>query len=220
MIAKRNNKPVNRIFGGGVLDYMTSIHTYDLPEFHSRSYLFGQKYNFNGPKTKLHDRMEDIENRIPKPSSKPINTIDEHAMHHDIDYGQIKKSYDKTKKTKEDRKKHLEQIWDADERFIQGVKSASAHKADPIVSRISEYAIKAKRGLEKAGILPTEYISGFGVKQPKEPRKDPAKRLRALIKQQNKTHNKGPKHNSEKHYQPKNTNYIIKKLLDNKIITI
>ena len=121
------------------------------------------------------------------------------------------------KKTKEDRKKHLEQIWNADERFIQGVKSASAHKADPIVSRISEYAIKAKRGLEKAGILPTEYISGFGVKQPKEPRKDPAKRLRLLI---NKTHNKDKDHNSQKHHKHSNAKYIIKKLLQNKIITV
>ena len=217
MIIQRKNKPVNRIFGGGILDYMTSIHTFNLPEFHSRSYLFGQKYNFNGPKTHLQDRMQDIENRIPKTNSKPINTIDEFAMHHDIDYGQIKKSYDKTKKTKEDRKKHLEQIWDADERFIQGVKSAEAHKADPIVSRISELAIKGKRWAEQKGILPTEYISGFGVKQPKEPPKDPAKRLRMLI---NKTHNKEKDHLPEKHHKHSNTKYIIKKLLQNKVITI
>lgn len=217
MIIQRKNKPINRIFGGGILDYMTSIHTYDLPEFHSRSYLFGQKYNFNGPKTKLQDRMENIENRIPKPNSKPVNKIDEYAMHHDLDFGEIKKSYDRTKKTKEDKKHHMKLVHEADERFIQGVRSAEARKADPIVSRISELAIRGKRALEKAGILPTEYISGFGVKQPKEPRKDPAKRLRLLI---NKTHNKEKDHHSEKHHKHTNTKYIIKKLLQNKIITI
>ena len=76
MIAKRNNKPVNRIFGGGVLDYL-SIHTFDkMPEFHARQHLFGQKYNFNGPKTHLEEKMLDIQNRIPKPEHKGINPID------------------------------------------------------------------------------------------------------------------------------------------------
>ena len=91
MIIQRKNKPVNRIFGSGILDYMTSIHTFDkMPEFHARSHLFGQKYEFNGPKTHLSENLLDIENRIPKPEHAPINKIDEYAMHHDIDYGQIK----------------------------------------------------------------------------------------------------------------------------------
>ena len=90
MIAKRNNKPVNRIFGGGVLNFFTSAHTYDLPEFHARQHLFGQKYNFNGPKTHLEEKMLDIQNRIPKPEHKGINPIDTYAMHHDLDFFDIK----------------------------------------------------------------------------------------------------------------------------------
>ena len=218
MIAKRNNKPVNRFFGGGVLDMFNSIHTFEMPEFHARSYLFGQTHNFTGPKTQLDRKMIDVEKRIVKPEYAPIDPIDKYSMHHDLDFNDIKKAYDRTKKTKEDKKHHMKLVHEADERFIQGVRSAEARKADPIVSRIAEYAIKAKRGLEKAGILPTEYISGIdggGVKKPKKA--DPAKRLRMLI---NKNHNKETKHNSVKHHKHNNTNYIIKKLLENKVITI
>ena len=218
MIIQRKNKPVNRIFGGGILDVFSSIHTFDtMPELHARSYLFGQKHNFTGPKTQLDRKMLDIENRIPKPNSKPINTIDEFAMNHDIDYGQIKKSYNKTKKTPHDKKHHMKLVHEADERFIKGMQTKEARTADPIISRISELAIKGKRWAENKGILNSEYISGIGLKQPKEPPKDPAKRLRMLI---NKTHNKEKDHLSEKHHKHSNTKYIIKKLLQNKVITI
>ena len=108
-------------------------------------------------------------------------------------------------------------VHEADELFIRGMQTKEARAADPIVSRIAEYAIKGKRALENAGILPTEYISGIGVKQPKEPRKDPAKRLRMLL---HKSHNKEKDHDSEKHHKHSNTKYIIKKLLENKVITI
>ena len=197
-----------------------TMHTFNLPEFHARQYLFGQRHHYTGPKTHLEDKLLDVDLRIPKPEFKPINKVDEYSFHHDLDYGDIKKSYDKTKKTTHDRKKHLQKIWDADERFIQGVRSAEARKAEPIVSRIAELAIKGKRLAEKVGILPTEYISGIGVKQPKEPRKDPAYKLRKLIANQNKSHNKEKHHNSENHNKHGNTKYIIKKLLQNKIITI
>ena len=91
MIVQRKNKPVNRIFGSGILDYMTSIHTFDtMPEFHARQNLFGQKYNFNGPKTHLDEKMLDVEKRIVKPEHKYINKIDEYAMHHDLDFNDIK----------------------------------------------------------------------------------------------------------------------------------
>ena len=90
MIIQRKNKPVNRIFGGGILDMFTSAHTYTLPEFHARSHLFGQKHNFTGPKTRLEDRMENIEHRIPKATSKPVDKIDEYSMHHDLDFNDIK----------------------------------------------------------------------------------------------------------------------------------
>ena len=216
MIVQRKNKPVNRIFGGGILDYMTSIHTFDkMPEFHTRQNIFGQKYNFNGPMTRLQDRMLDIEKRIPKPKSKPINKIDEYAMHHDLDYGEIKKVYEKTNKTKEDKKHHMKLIHEADERFIKGMQTPEARQAGPIISRISEYAIKGKKALDKYGVFP---VYGLGIKEGRKKKADPAKRLRMLINKPN--HKEQPKHNSEKHYKHSNTNYIIKKLLENKVITI
>lgn len=215
----RKNKPVERVFGGGVLDFMySSVHKFDkMPEFHARSYLFGQKHNFTGPKTHLDDRMEDIEKRIPKPHSKPIGKIDEYSMHHDLDFDAIKKSYDKTKKTPHDKKHHMKLIHEADERFIRGMQTPQARKDDPIVSRISEYAIKGKRWAEQKGILPTEYISGIGVKEPRKRKADPAKRLRLLI---NKSHNTEKDNSSKKYSKPESTKYIIKKLLENKIISI
>ena len=227
MIVKRNNKPVDKIFGSSILDMFSSIHTYKMPEFHARSYLIGEKHNFTGPKTRLEEKMLDIDKRIVKPEYTPKNKIDEYSMHHDLDFGEIQRSYNRTKKTPQDKKHHMKLVHEADELFIRGMQTKEARAADPIVSRIAEYAIKGKRALENAGILPTEYISGIGVKQPKEPRKDPAKRLRMLL---HKTHNKED-HDSEKshknnntcpliHHKHSNTKYIIKKLLENKVITI
>ena len=92
------------------------------------------------------------------------------------------------------------------------MQTPEARKADPIVSRISELAIKGKRALEKAGILPTEYISGFGMKEGYRKKKaDPAKKLWRLIANQN---------NQPKHHKNSNTNYVLKQLLQNKVITI
>ena len=192
-----------------MLDYMTSIHTFDMPEFHARQNLFGQKYNFNGPKTHLDETMLDVEKRIVKPEHKYINKIDEYAMHHDLDFNDIKKSYDKTKKTPHDKKHHMKLVHEADERFIKGMQTKEARTADPIISRISEYAIKGKRWAEQKGILPTEYISGIGIKEERKKKADPAKRLRMLI---NKNHNKEKDHLLEKHHKHSNTNYIMKKL--------
>ena len=215
MIIQRKNKPVNRIFGSGILDYMTSIHTFDkMPEFHARSYLIGEKHHFTGPKTRLEEKMLDIDKRIVKPEYTPKNKIDEYSMHHDLDFGDIKKSYDRTKKTPHDKKHHMKLVHEADERFIKGVQTKEARTADPIISRISELAIKGKRWAEQKGILPTEYISGIGVKEERKKKADPALRLRMLIK---KAHNK---EQPEKHNKHTNTKYIIKKLLQNKVITI
>ena len=108
-------------------------------------------------------------------------------------------------------------VHEADERFIKGMQTKEARTADHIISRISEYAMKGKRWAEQKGILPTEYISGIGIKEERKKKADPAKRLRMLI---NKNHNKEKDHLLEKHHKHSNTNYIMKKLLQNKVITI
>jgi hypothetical protein len=41
-------------------------------------------HNFTGPGTKLNKRLN--EDMTPKEWSKPINSVDEAAMHHDICY--------------------------------------------------------------------------------------------------------------------------------------
>ena len=73
-------------------------------------------------------------------------------------------------------------VHEADERFIKGMQTKEARTADPIISRISEYAIKGKRWAEQKGILPSEYISGIGIKEGRKKKADPAKRLRMLIR--------------------------------------
>ena len=108
MIVKRKNKPINRVFGGGVLNFFTSAHTYDLPEFHARQNIFGQRHHYTGPKTNLEHKLLDVDLRIPKPEFKPINKVDEYSFHHDLDYGQIKKAYDKSKKTAHEKKTSYE----------------------------------------------------------------------------------------------------------------
>jgi hypothetical protein len=54
-----------------------------LPELHARI-LGGKKYSYLGPGTNLDERLDKSEN--PKDWAKPINKIDEIAMHHDINY--------------------------------------------------------------------------------------------------------------------------------------
>lgn len=60
-----------------------------MPEMHMPG------YNFLGPFTKLNKRLD--KNNKPIPSSKPVNKLDEIAMHHDICYGEHEKFKDKNK---------------------------------------------------------------------------------------------------------------------------
>ena len=221
MFVQRKLKPIDKIFGGGVLSFFQN-HTYvgnQLPEFHAIS-IHGKKHEYTGPKTHLEKKMLDVEKRIPKPEHKPIDTIDTYAMHHDLDFLNIQKKYNKTNKTAHDKKHHIKLVHEADERFIQGMRTKEARTADPIVSRISEYAIKGKRWAEEKGLLPPEYLSGIGLKPEKPAKKDPAKRLRSLIAKQNKVikeHNRPIKGGK---YKKSKMHHVITKLLQDKVITL
>ena len=76
-------KVYRRKRGRGVLDNIFDtgkIFGYTIPEMHLRG--FSGKYNFAGPFTKLHERIDDYG----RPITKPINRLDEIAMQHDLDY--------------------------------------------------------------------------------------------------------------------------------------
>ena len=90
----KRRKRVQR--GKGLLDGVLNsgkIFGMTIPEMHFRG--FSGKYNFAGPFTKLHKRVDNYGR--PLPHSKPINEIDRIAMQHDLDYeyGMSKKDADR-----------------------------------------------------------------------------------------------------------------------------
>jgi hypothetical protein len=106
----------------------------------------GVVYNFNGPKTHIDERIAR--------GDVPVNEIDAKAKIHDIAYREAQKSYDRNP----DKAAFKERIWDADKKYIQGVKSVAF--IDPPVASISIAAMSAKMAAEKAGILDSKRFSG------------------------------------------------------------
>ena len=66
-----------------------------------------------------------------------------------------------------DRKKHLNNIWRADDIFIE---KARTQNRDPIIGKLASKLISTKENLEKANMLNTKRFSGMGG--------DPTARLR------------------------------------------
>ena len=154
-------------------------------EMHAREGLMGRPYSFVGPGTNLSRRL-DRRTGLPKPSSQPINRIDEDAMRHDIRYGEIADEYHRNP-TPENRTRKLQQIHDEDEVFIRNVRQ---HRDDdPAVAKVASALITAKRFAEQHHLLDSRKFSGFG-KKPRinivDEASDPVHRLRELAIKQNK----------------------------------
>jgi hypothetical protein len=80
-----DKSPVLQVGSGqSIIDKL--INSGKLPELHFRGFDSGFKpYNFAGPGTHLHKRLDPITKK-PLPHSKPINRVDESAYNHDLMY--------------------------------------------------------------------------------------------------------------------------------------
>lgn len=78
-------------------------------------------HNFTGPGTKLHQRLKS--DGTPKDWSKPINRVDEAAMHHDICYSKHKDTKTRNEVCDADMLKELDGIYDPTlrERFDRAI---------------------------------------------------------------------------------------------------
>ena len=151
--------------GNGVLETLLSPFTVSKygHEMHSRSLdpkHFLQPYSFNGPFTevKLRDQLGD---------NIPLNKLDAAAEQHDRKYMKEQEEY----KQDHDRKRHLNNIWRADDVFIE---KARTQNDDPIMGNIASKLISTKEKLEKANMIDTKRFSGMGI--------DPTARLKELVK--------------------------------------
>ena len=86
-------------------------------------------------------------------------------MIHDIEYKKAKYNYFKNPPP-ENRKKQLNNVWKADDKFINEMERDHEEPMAPIAGKL----IKTKKFLEKTGALSTKTFEGFG--------KDPAHKLR------------------------------------------
>ena len=166
MIARRY-KPIDFVFGHGIVDNILNNFTAktEFPEErHGREYLFGRNYQFLGPFTRYKERIER--------SDMGINALDRAAKEHDGIYYNEQSEYAKDN----DKQKHLNNIWKADDIFIR---KAKAQHDDPIMCNIIAKMIQAKEYGEKHHLIDTKKFSGMG-------KKDPAKRLRDLAKKANR----------------------------------
>ena len=87
-------------------------------------------------------------------------------MLHDIEYKKAKDNYLKNP-TKENRKKQLESVRRADDKFINEMR----HDTEEPMAKIAGKLIEVKEQLEKNNLLSTKHFEGFG-------KSDPAARLR------------------------------------------
>jgi hypothetical protein len=75
---------------------------------------------------------------------KPSNYEDEVALHHDLDYGEIKNSKKSDKQKRKD-------IIKADQEFLDRYNASSDR--DKLYNRIPAYAIQAKQFAQKGGLI-------------------------------------------------------------------
>ena len=156
--------------GDGLLDYFTASK-YD-GEHHAYSLnpkTFMQPHSFTGPGTqyKLREQLhDDIE----------LNDLDGYSKSHDKVYMDEKDAYQHD----HDKSKHMNNIWKADEEYIQ--KAKYSHD-EPILGPIASKMIETKMNLEKAHVLPTKMFSGMGKEKEKEEESDldPCYKLRELV---------------------------------------
>ena len=111
-------------------------------------------YSYLGPHSRTDIRLD--ENLNPKKGEEPINSLDEVALKHDVNYIKIKNKYDKD----HDKEKALREIHKVDADFIRDSKNSSVQPLGNIASKI----IQAKVLGEKTGILNSKTFSDLGVK--------------------------------------------------------
>ena len=163
--------------GDGLLDYFTASK-YD-GEHHAYSLnpkTFLQPHSFTGPGTqyKLREQLHD---------NIPLNDLDSYSKSHDKVYMNEKESYQHD----HDKTKHMNNIWKADEEYIQ--KAKHSHD-EPILGPIASKMIETKMNLEKAHVLPTKIFSGMGKEKEEESDLDPCYKLRELVNSSYKLKNK------------------------------
>jgi len=107
-------------------------------EHHARSLdpkHFMQGYNFVGPQTELKLR-EQLHDNV------PLNDLDRTAKEHDYAYLHEQEEYNKD----HDKKKHINNIWKADDQFIDRAKNSHD---DPVTGKVASKLISTKESLEK-----------------------------------------------------------------------
>ena len=192
LIKHRSYHDHHEIEGEGIMDILKENFTAERypGERHAREHLTGRPYNFAGPFTNLSRRL-DRRTGNPKPSSIPINRIDEDALRHDKRYGQIADEY-YADPTPENRRRKLDEIHNEDDIFIRNVRQHSAD--DPVVANIEAAAIYAKKKGEDLGVLDSRKFSGFG-KKPKinilDDENDPVYKLKQIAMKHNKKYEGG-----------------------------
>ena len=155
-------------------------------EHHSRSLdpnHFMQGYRYTGPETnvRLREQLHD---------DVPLNDLDAAAKEHDYAYLNEQEGYKKD----HNKQKHLQNIWNSDERFIQKSRNS---RDDPIVGNLASKFISTKEQLEKSNLMDTKRFSGFGAKEDEEgsESRDPVARLREIVKKQYKNEERVKKKN-------------------------
>ena len=112
----------------------------------------------------------------------PLNKLDAAAKKHDYAYLHEKEEYLKD----HDKKKHINNVWKADQEFIN---EANNQNDDPVMGKISANSIRAKRLGKQTGILSSETFSGFGKKH-----NDTTYRLKLLARKHKYTDINNNKH--------------------------
>ena len=159
--------------GGGIMDTLMKPFTVQKygNEHHGRSLdpkHFMQSFSFLGPGTELKIR-EKLHDDI------PLNDLDNTAKEHDYAYLHEKEEYNKD----HDKKKHINSIWTADDKFIERAKNSHD---DQVMGKIASNLIATKESLEKNNIMDTKRFSGFGV----EEKSDPVAKLREIVQKKYK----------------------------------
>ena len=128
---------------------------------------FLKPFEYNGPGTqiKLREQLGD---------TQVVGDLDQYAKNHDYTYLHEKKEYNKY----HDKSKHIKNIWNADDIFIEKAKHS---KDEPIMGPISSNLISMKKNLEQKG-MDTNRFSGFGTDNESE-NNDPVSRLRSLVQE-------------------------------------
>ena len=74
-----------------------------------------------------------------------------------------------------DKKKHINNIWKADDQFIDRAKNS---RDDPVMGKVASKLIATKESLEKNGIMDTKKFSGMGSSVEDS---DPVAKLREIV---------------------------------------